>query len=160
MRLKEVFRFPETLLPLSVLLGPLIVGKTTIDIQLHDTYYIFGGYRWGNAFLAPFFSIMVQTWVLHIILRRKGLLSNRRRWVQVLTTVISWLAILVILAIPAGNFISPAGIYLYSNFGWVGSTIGAAIYSAPWLLFVFGQLNFWIVATIRLISGRGARASE
>jgi hypothetical protein len=145
---------------LAILLGPLIVGRTTIDIQLHDTYFVFGGNRWGNVFFAPFFSMMVQTWVLHIILRRKGLFSNRRRWIQTLTTVISWLAILIILVIPPGNYISPDGIYLYSKFGWVGSILGVAMYSGPLLVFVFGQLSFWIVATIKIISGRGARASE
>jgi len=157
MKLKEIFRFPETLLPLSIILGPSIVRSRTIDIQIYDTYFVFGGSRWGNAIFAPFFAMMVETWVLHIILRRKGSFSERWCWVQVITTVISWLAVIVILVVPPGKFVSPNGTYLdYSNYGRHGSSEGT-IYLAPLIIFFLNQPIFWIVATIRITSARGGR---
>ena len=125
-----------------------------IDIQVYDTFFVFIGSRWGNLFFAPFFMMMVETWVLHIILRRKGRFSGRWRWIQVMTTVIPWLAIVTILVIPRGNFASPHGTYLdYSNFEQGGSIEGT-IYVAPLIVFIVSQLVFWVVAIIRIISAR------
>ena len=155
MRLKEVFRFPETLLLLSILPGLVIVWQKTIDIQIHDTYFVFGGSSWGYVFFA-----VIHSWVLHTILRQRHLISSRWRWIQVSTTVICWLAILTMLVVPSGNWIFLEGLYLYSHLGWVDSVVGIVARLAAVILFILSQLIFWIMATIRLISGRGERASE
>ena len=134
MKLKQLLRFPEILLPLSLLAGLPVVIHKTIDIQLHDTYFVFGGVGWGY--------------------------SNRWRWVHVSVVVICWLTILTMLVAPSRNWISLEGLYYYSQYGSVYSAAGIIARLAALIIFILGQLIFWIVATIRLISDRGARASE
>jgi hypothetical protein len=154
MKLKKVLRFPEILLPLSLLAGLPVVIHKTIDIQLHDTYFVFGGVGWGYFYLAVLF-----TWNLHFSLRERQLLSGRWRWILVGVTVLSWLAMLLGVIIPSEARLR-MGFYLIMHFGSAFSALEFLIYTAPAIVFILSQLIFWIVATIRLISDRGARASE
>jgi len=51
LRIKQFLRRPESLLLIGMLIGPFIYRETMIDIQLHDTYYVFGeGRLVGNHF--------------------------------------------------------------------------------------------------------------
>ena len=157
MKLKEAFRSPETLLLLSILPGPLIVWKKTIDIQLHDTYFVFGGRSWGLVFL-----MVILTWNLQVTLRRRKLISDPWRWIQVSVTMICWLAILIMVSEPYGNWfpLERRIYYSYSLLGWVDSGWGILTRLAALVVFVLSQLIFWVVAAIRIISGRVAPSSE
>ena len=43
MNLKELFGVPQVLLLISILIGPLFWGNSSIDIQIHDTLYVIVG---------------------------------------------------------------------------------------------------------------------
>jgi hypothetical protein len=87
--MKIFFRFPELLLLLAMLLPPVIVGNRTVDIQLHDTFYVFGSYSYGlNVFFLPVILILTITWIAHILSRKYYLLSMKWRWLQVGVTLI------------------------------------------------------------------------
>jgi len=157
MKLKSLFRFPEILLPLSILLGPQVVINKTIDIQLHDTYFVFGGSSsWGIVFFA-----LIVTWVFHVIVRQEKLFSDQLRWVQVSITVICWLAILAMLVVPYANWIFVQGLYHnYSDFRWIESPGGVAARLAVLIVFILNQLIFWIIATIKILARPSSPSSE
>lgn len=159
MKMKGLLRLPEALLPVSILLGPLIIGKRTIDIQIHDTYFVFVGSRWGNVFFAPFFSVILVTWIFHVVLRRKSLLSDRWRRIQVNVTIACWLAMLLGLIIPRETRFR-MGVYLMFHAGRIWPALDFILFTAPSVVFILNQLIFWIVATIRIISARRRRVSE
>ncbi|MDP4150955.1 MAG: hypothetical protein Q8927_05815 [Bacteroidota bacterium] len=129
--MKIFFRFPELWLLLAMLLPPFIVGNRTIDIQLHDTFYVFGSYSYGlNVFFLPVILILSVTWLAHILSRKYYLVSIKWRWLQVGVTLIC----LSVMTIAICSLAHRTGAF---NWGM--------------LTLLFVQLVFWVAVVISAV---------
>jgi hypothetical protein len=53
LRPRQFFHFPELLLLITIVALPTIVGNAMINIQIHDTFFVFGKHNGrGNTFSA------------------------------------------------------------------------------------------------------------
>ena len=93
--IKKLLRLPELLLLLSMLMGPLFIVKSVF--HSHDT----GGDTWvDNLVCQPLNLIQFTSWLLHVLLRRYGLLAETWRWIQVGGSFISMTSIVAIKRFP------------------------------------------------------------
>jgi len=147
--LKRLFLLPELFLLLSIIAWRLYAGNASIDIHLHDTYFIFAGHPlFGSSVLAPFFLILFLSWILHQLLRQKGLSSNTWRWIQITITLLSLLAFVVCFRKSSFNNL-PIRYYNYNAFETLHRFYLGAILSL--FIFIVCQLSFWITAVVLLI---------
>lgn len=122
-----------------------------LDIHIHDTYYVFN----NTLFYAPFYLCLFLSWALHLLLRRRELLTGAKRWTQVIISI-TCIAVIVIATSYPGLFITRPRRYIdYSTWGYFHSynalyrTTAIAV-----LLFALCQLVFWIVTLILLVRKR------
>ena len=80
-----------------MLIGPFIYHQTSIDIIIHDTYFVFDGRGWiGNPFFWYIDTLLLVSGLLHILLRRQELLSPGGQWVYAGLSFILLVAIKVL----------------------------------------------------------------
>jgi hypothetical protein len=144
--LKKLSRLPELLLLVGIFIWPLYIGNSSLDIHLHDTYIVLGGYS-GTLIFLPFYIMLFLSWVMHQLLRRKSLLPPVWQWAQVGITIACLLAIPFFLKLSFGG--GPRSYYDASSFDimrtyFPGSTLSIVV-------FICCQLFFWIAAAILLI---------
>ena len=145
--MKIFFRFPELLLPVAVLLTPVFVGNTTIDIQLHDTYYVFGGTTWGaNVLFVPIFILLMLSWLTHVIGRKYHLLSVRWQWVQVGATLLCLAVIVKIIS--SLLFRGGTGFVGFDEPSWRRFHLLSQILTWTTVIFISSQVIFWIWMTL------------
>jgi hypothetical protein len=153
MPIRLFFRFPELLLLLSILIPPILIGNTTVDIQVHDTFFVFGGKTIiGNTFYEDVAGMMVFSWLTHILLRKRALMPEILRWAQVILSVLSIAAfsVIIMLYYEGRQNTSSSMDQLLLNYQL--STL------IPWavILFVLLQLGLWIATTILLFRIQGS----
>jgi len=150
--MKPFFRFPELLLPVAMVLAPFLVGNTILDIQLHDTYFVFGNNSWGlSAFFIPVSILLTLTWFTHLLARKYGLLPEKGRWIQVGLTLLC-LAILV--RIFSLSHSTRTGMIAFDELSW--NRYNCLSQVLTWTLFVFllTQLVFWMIVLTKAIRKR------
>jgi heme/copper-type cytochrome/quinol oxidase subunit 1 len=148
--LKKLSRLPELFLLLGILIWPLYIGNSALDMHLHDTYFVIQGYG-GTLIFLPFYIMLFLSWIMHQLLRRKNLLPPVWQWAQVGITLACLLAFPFFLKLSLGGGVR--SYYDASSFDamrtlFLGSTLSLFI-------FILCQLSFWIAAAILLI--RSAR---
>ena len=151
MPVKKLLQFPELLLLIAALSAWLLSGRGTLDIHIHDTYYIFN----NTLFYAPFYGCLFLSWALHRMLRRQGLFTGTKRWMQVMVSI-ACIAVIVITISYPGLFITRPRRYIdYSTWTYFHSynalyrTTAIAV-----ILFALFQLAFWIIAVLLLVRKR------
>lgn len=150
--MRKLLRFPELLLILAILVPPMIVANSAFDIQLHDTYIVFGKTSWGFSSLFIALNIFTLiTWLIHLLARKYKWLPLLWRWTQVVLTLILLTAIVGIMSHrvlwmgDSGSFVGfnpPA----YEEFQSLEHRLTWSI-----LLFLLTQVLFWITTIIALI---------
>jgi heme/copper-type cytochrome/quinol oxidase subunit 1 len=151
--MKHLFRLPELLLflPLIVMLG---WGNSSIDIHMHDTYWVIGNA--GYTAVTLLLPLLFTTWVIHVLLRRRECLSGWWRWTQVGVTLFCAVAAGVIVVCLQDAM--PRRYYSYSNASGPGAfTDLFTLYKlllACVVTFLLCQLAFWITGTVLLLKRR------
>jgi len=151
--MRSLFRLPEFLLILAMLAAPVIVGNTSFDIQLDDTYFVFGKTSWGiNEIFLPVILLLLLTWVMHLLARKYRWLSPQLRWVQIaLTFVFLSIAVWVM----SGPLFAGGGQNGFENFSLAAferyQSLGRVLVWAIGL-FVLTQAIFWLTAIIACIA--------
>lgn len=148
MSFRNLFRLPELLLflPLPFM---LYEGNSAIDIHMHDTYWVIG--QAGYAALLLVFPLLFTSWIIHVLLRRKALLSAKWRWAQVVITLLCPLAVSIL----SNNFSlegmagMPRRYYDYNPYYNLLTQHKLMILCA--LVFLLSQLVFWIAGAVLLI---------
>gem|GEM_PF-2950186 len=147
--LKRLFLLPELLLLLCMVVVRLYIGNSGIDIHMHDTYFIFSDHPlFGNILFAPLYFMLLLTWLIHLALRKKGLLSARWHWAQV---IISLLSLLIFSSFPAAiaYYGLPGRHYEYNTFDTL--ILGQLFVASCLAVFIICQLLFWIAAAVLVI---------
>jgi hypothetical protein len=141
--MKKFFRFPELLLPIAMLVAPAIVGNTSLDIQIHDYYFVFGTFAWGwNVFFVPVNILLTLTWLAHVFGRKYGLLSIRWQWIQVGSTLLCLAVIVKIIS--SLVFRDGTGFVNYDLPSWEKRARFFYILNRTFLIFLLCQVIFWI----------------
>ncbi|HEY1166543.1 MAG TPA: hypothetical protein VGE90_15285 [Chitinophaga sp.] len=145
--LKRLFLLPELLLLLGIFIWPVYLGNSSMDIHLHDTYYVIGGYA-GQLFLLPLHLVLFLSWIMHQLLRRKNLLPAAWRWAQVSITLIC----LLVFPFSLSNAFSAGMPRRYFDYGTFDAFY---IYQRASVLCIIilllSQVSFWIAAAILLV---------
>jgi hypothetical protein len=140
------------LLLLGILIGPLVVGNTTMDIQIHDTYYIFGKARWiGNALFIPINVLLLFAWLSHILLRKHSLMSKTWRRVHVIVTLIS---ILTAAVLAMWNYHELFQLRDFSFKNQERDRIISGVMVLNALIFILLQLSFYVATTVLLFKNK------
>lgn len=149
MSFRNLFRLPELLLFLLPLLSMIYIGNTSIDIHMHDTYFVIG--QAGYTVLWLVFPLLFTSWIIHVLLRRKALLPAQWRWAQVLITLFCPLAAGIITNNSSleGMAGMPRWYYDYSTFSNI-QTSHMLVFICV-LVFLLSQLLFWITGAVLLI---------
>ena len=132
----------------SILFGPIVAGNTTIDIQLHDTYFVFGKeYSFGDGFFFRVNVMLLFSWGSHIFLRKYALMPKRWRWVHVGLPVLSTVTMVVPILLPRRDIFlsSYLPFTIYNRNGSVSELMGLSI-----IVFILLQLYFWMATAILL----------
>jgi heme/copper-type cytochrome/quinol oxidase subunit 1 len=145
--MKHLLRLPELLLflPLIIMLG---WGNSSIDIHMHDTYWVIGNA--GYTAITLLLPLLFTTWVIHVLLRRRECLSGTWRWTQVGVTLFCAVAAGVIVvclqhAMPRR--------YYEVNTAYTFLTLYKMLLAVV-VLFLLCQLVFWIAGTVLLLRRR------
>jgi hypothetical protein len=143
LRIKQFLRRPESLLLIGMLIGPFIYRETMIDIQLHDTYYVFGeGRLVGNHFYWYIDIVLLVSWLLHILLKRQKLLSPVVQWVFASLSLILLLGLKALtIFLDQGFHRRPTGLEAFLWNAGIFEFFPKAI-----AIFILQQLIFWINA--------------
>lgn len=144
--LKKLSRLPELLLLAGIFIWPVYIGNSSLDIHLHDTYFVIGGYG-GTLIFLPFYIMLFLSWIMHQLLRRKSLLPRVWQWAQVGITLACLLAFPFFLKLSFGG--EPRSYYDASSFDAMRTFFPASTLSI--VVFIFCQLAFWITAAVLLI---------
>jgi hypothetical protein len=81
---RQFFHFPELLLLITIIALPIILGNSMIDIQFYDTFFVFKGGNWvGDTFSSYVGTILLFSWLSHIVLRKYSLMHKFLRRVHV-----------------------------------------------------------------------------
>jgi hypothetical protein len=151
---KSFFHFPELLLLITIIVMPLFVGNATIDIQIYDTFFVFGKHNGlGNTFSAYVDTILLFSWLSHIVLRKYSLMSIVLRWGQVVLSIIAILTLTIasLWLYPASHNIplTPSDYSRFHTYMDYYQLLSAFI---PWsaMVFILLQLSFWTATTILL----------
>ncbi|SEM11845.1 hypothetical protein SAMN04488505_103417 [Chitinophaga rupis] len=148
MSFRNLFRLPELLLflPLPFM---LYYGNAAIDIHMLDTYFVIG--QAGYAALLLVFPLLFTSWIIHVLLHRKALLSAKWRWAQVIVTLLCPLAAGIILNNSSleGMAGMPRRYYDYNAYYNLLTQYKLMIVCA--LVFLLSQLLFWIAGAVLLI---------
>ena len=87
---KQFFHFPELLLLITIVVVPISVGDSTINIITSDTIFVFGGNNlYNDSFSAYVDTILLFSWLSHFVLRKYSLMHKFLRWVQVILSIIA-----------------------------------------------------------------------
>ncbi|HEY8920075.1 MAG TPA: hypothetical protein VIM87_26735 [Chitinophaga sp.] len=151
MLFRNLLQLPEILLflPLPFM---LYYGNAAIDIHMHDTYFVIG--QAGYAALLLAFPQLFTSWIIHVLLRRKALLSAKWRWAQVAITLLCPLVVgifantLLEYGMP-GMAGMPRRYYDYGAFSNIQTRYMLLFIFA--LVFILSQLVFWIAGAVLLI---------
>jgi hypothetical protein len=143
--MKHIFQLPAILLPITIILVEIIIRNTAANMHIHDAYVALP----LGFYLAPEHAVVLITYVLHLVLKSKQLISSKWAWLQVITTVLPFICytyIALSLPTPISNkphFTLPAFF----------SGIPASVILLLWSLLtaIIAQLLFWIYA-IRVLS--------
>lgn len=149
MNIKNFFKLPELLLPLCMFFPSLLIGNGTMDIHINDTYYVIDRSWLGNGFLLQSLPIILLiSWLLHLLLRTKGLLSSNWRWAHVAATLLCIIILIV-------SFRSPVAPRRYLDVD--NSTSTSLLITIPLvslITLVVCQFIFWIFSVILIIKSR------
>jgi cytochrome c oxidase subunit I len=85
--------FPEILLLLAAAILPLLLLNTTMDIHLHDTYFVIAG--WMASI--PFCSMLVMAFVLHSILVKRNRRSKTVAWSHSLSSLVCLIMLAIVM---------------------------------------------------------------
>src|ERR1700743_3437045 len=97
--MKPFLRFPELLLPLSIFAILLFTGNSTINFQMHGSYFVFARTPLGcNLFFVSIIVFLVCTWLMHILCGRYQYWPKIWRWAHVVFTLLCVLMMAKILS--------------------------------------------------------------
>jgi hypothetical protein len=154
LRPKQFFHFPELLLLITIVALPIIVGNSTINILTSDTIFVFGGNNlYNDSFSAYVDTILLFSWLSHIVLRKYSLMHKFLRWVQVILSIIAILTLTIVSLwlYPDSHNIRPSPpdysrIHTYMDYYQLLSWL------VPWsaIIFILLQLIFWTATAILL----------
>jgi hypothetical protein len=154
LRPNQFFHFPELLLLITVIAMPIIVGNSMIDIQFYDTIFVFGKRnRVGNTFPSYVDTILLFSWLSHIVLRKYALMSKVFRRVQVVLSIIAILTLTIAsLWLYSDSQKIPLTPPDYARFRTYMGYYQLLSWLIPWsaITFIFLQLSFWTATTILL----------
>ncbi len=142
----NIFQLPGILLPASILAIQIILGNTAADIHLHDTYIVmpFGLY------LSPEYIIVLISYVLHIMLRNKRLISSRWLWLHAIITILPF----ILFAIVAVNWPNHAtgnrAHFVFPPLSYGRLLLMRGLF-ASLVIACIAQLVFWVYAIIVLV---------
>ena len=155
MRLTAFFRFPELLLLVSMLIGPVGAPNGLFDIFFHDTWFVFGKSSWmGNDLFIYVNGMLLFGWLTHILLRKHAPLAAIWRWVHVglsviLTLLVGILGLLFCREMGRANRDLLSEMNTWADPLFVSSRLAVCI-----VLFVLLQLIFWVTAAVALFRGK------
>ena len=151
---KNLLRFPELLLLLSLAIAPFFCGVSTLDVHFHDTYYVLGaGATTWALIYGPFFILLFISWIFHVLLRLHGPSAGGGRTVQALVSVVCFWVVILSIGHPNLFYEMPRRYIDYStsdNFYRPMFRIGIIATVVLALL----QFSFWIVASVMLFKSR------
>ena len=156
LRLNSFFRLPELLLLAGMVMGPILPGKDTIDIQIHDTLFVFGqSHGWlGNDFFVYLNVLLLFSWLTHIYLRKHGSLPATWRWVHVSLSFLFTLSLVVLAVVLDHAWRRDPGELLFHIEDWDNPMTLSSLMAIGTFLFVLLQLIFWVTASVALFRRR------
>jgi hypothetical protein len=131
--------------------SPVIIGNHTVDIQMHDTYFVFGGKSWiSNTFFLLIDILLLFSWLSHILLRKYDLISKIWRRFHIGLSV--GLVIILPIAIVLLNRDMARGpsFESLSRLGILSSLVAESVVG-----FLLLQLIFWVSAAVLITRKRG-----
>lgn len=132
--------------------GPLITGKDTVDIQLHDTYFVFGNKGWmGNSLFLYLNVLLVVSWLGHLALRQNGIASTFGRWVH------AGLSVALLSLLIAAHQLWRQTLLSHHYLDWFGFEFLSSLIPLSIICFVLLQLIFWASIAVLLIKKTFAR---
>ena len=156
MRIRQFFKRPESLLFIGTLIGHFIYPQKSIDILLHDTYFVFLSEGWFGNILFWYIDIVLLVSVLfHNLLRRKELLSRGGQWTYATLSVILLVAIKVLSILWDQQLHHPfAAINDINSFSLLSTLFPLSI-----AIFILQQLIFWVNTALLFLIKRRRRPS-
>jgi hypothetical protein len=147
--MKLLFRRPELLLLLAILAGPLIISNSALDIQLHDTSFVFGKTSWGfNAIFTAIGFLLLITLVIHVLARKYNWLPLTWRWAQVALTLILMTAMIKALQALLVQMDNTSSILGFNRSAFGRFLLPHKLFGWALLLLVFSQPVFWLTTII------------
>lgn len=147
--MKTFLRRPELLLLLAILAGPLIIANSTLDIQFHDTSFVFGKTIWGfNAILTAIGFLLLITLVIHVLARKYNWLPLTWRWAQVALTLILMTAMIKALQALLVQMDNTSSIPGFNRLAFGRFVLPQKLFGWALLLLVFSQPVFWLTTII------------
>ena len=139
---------------IGTLIGHLIYPQKLIDIQLHDTYFVFGSEGWFGNMLFWYIDIVLLVSVLfHNLLRRQELLSRGGQWIYAALSVIV-LVVIKVLSILWDQLLHRhvASINDLYRFDLLSTLFPLSI-----AIFILQQLIFWVNTALLFLIKRYRR---